>query len=91
MDKAVEFEVLDNNEEFVTFKRVLSKKKLSPKEKNKREMSLPKLTLNYFDEDDLRELQSIEVEDYLSVKTRFFKTTRSKHNLLYCFFLFLTR
>lgn len=61
IDPNVEFEVLSENEDGVIFKRVL-KKNISAKEKKKREMNLPKVTIHYFDEEDLEELHKIQYQ-----------------------------
>lgn len=65
MTKAIEknlgFEVLSENENGVTFKRVLSAKR-SAKENHKIEMGLPKVTIHYFDKDDIERLNKIQIE-----------------------------
>jgi len=59
--KNIGFEVLSENEDQVVFKRVLSAN-VSSKEKLKREMNLPKVTLSYFDKHDIENLQQIQNE-----------------------------
>jgi hypothetical protein len=59
IDQKIEFEVLSENDDSVVFKRVL-KKNIPAKEKKKREMNLPKVTIHYFDEEDLEELHKIQ-------------------------------
>ncbi len=60
-EKNVGFEVLSKNEDGVTFKRVLSTKRPA-KENRKIENSLPKVTIRYFDKDDIERLNKIQVE-----------------------------
>lgn len=55
------FEVLEDNGDSITLKRVL-KKKVTVKNRYNEEMALPKLTVNYFDKDEVRKLQEIEKE-----------------------------
>ncbi|MBK8514670.1 MAG: hypothetical protein IPL56_20930 [Saprospiraceae bacterium] len=60
-EKNVGFEVLTENEDGVTFKRVLSTKRPA-KENRKIEMGLPKVTIHYFDKDDIERLNKIQIE-----------------------------
>jgi hypothetical protein len=60
-EKNVGFEVLTENEDGVTFKRVLSTKRPA-KENRKIEMELPKVTIHYFDKDDIERLNKIQIE-----------------------------
>ena len=55
----IRFEVLSKDEDTIVLKRVISSKKRKPKEKEKIEMSLPKLSVHYFDIEKLEYLQSI--------------------------------
>ncbi len=55
------FEVLEDNGDSITLKRVL-KKKTAAKNRYNEEMALPKLTVHYFDKDEIQKLQEIEKE-----------------------------
>lgn len=55
IDKNIGFEILSNNEDSVTLKRVFSYKG-----KNKKKMALPTLTMYYMSEEELKKLQEIE-------------------------------
>ena len=57
----VGFEILTENEEAITFKRVLTKNR-PVKDNRKIEMSLPKVTIQYFDEDDIERLNEIQIK-----------------------------
>ena len=56
------FEVLEENDERVVFKRVLPRNNRSKKEQWEIEMQLPKLSLHYFDLEDLNNLKQIEAD-----------------------------
>jgi hypothetical protein len=58
-EKNIGFEVLSENEENIVYKRVLTSN-IPSKEKYKREMSLPKVTMHYFDIEDIEKLQRIQ-------------------------------
>jgi hypothetical protein len=59
--KNLEFEILESDYDSVTFKRVL-KKRGNAKEKYKKEIQLPTLTMYCFDEEELERLRKIELE-----------------------------
>ena len=60
-DKNIGFEVLNETEDHVVYKRVLSPN-IPNKERKKREMELPKLVISYFDKSDLEHLQRLQSE-----------------------------
>lgn len=68
------FEFLEKNDEEVVLKRVLSPKK--GKSRIDIELSLPKLSIQYFDVNDLEELQEIA-----STITKRLVAKRQKHSL----------
>lgn len=53
------FEVVEETDDNIVFKRVLQGK-MSAKEKKKKEMHLPKVTFHYFDKEDIERLQEIQ-------------------------------
>ncbi len=56
------FEVLSKDENTIILKRVISPRNRKNKDKEKIEMSLPKLSVHYFDVTELEHLQSIALE-----------------------------
>lgn len=56
------FEVLSKSDDGVVYKRVLNNNSISSKERRKREMDLPKVTMLFFDIDDIENLQRIQNE-----------------------------
>lgn len=70
------FEVLEKTEEEVILKRVLPLKK--GKHRHDVELSLPKLSIHYFDIDDLEVLQAIAEEMAKRIAKK-----REKHSLKY--------
>ena len=66
-DVKVGFETLSEDENSIVLKRVLTRQG-SKKDKSEIEMSLPKLTLHLFDEEDLQRLK--EIEEELSSKSK---------------------
>lgn len=68
------FELLEKNDEEVVLKRVLSRK--NGKRRSDIELSLPKLSIQYFDVNELEGLQ-----DIASTITKSLVEKRQKHNL----------
>lgn len=60
-EKNIGFEILKDNNEHVVFKRVLSPN-IPSKVRKKREMELPKLTVSYFNREDIEKLQALQAE-----------------------------
>ncbi len=60
-EKNIGFEVLNETEDHVVYKRVLSSN-IPIKERKKREMELPKVVVSYFDKSDLEQLQRLQSE-----------------------------
>ncbi|WP_426065392.1 hypothetical protein [Flavobacterium sp. DSP2-3-1] len=60
-EKNIGFEVLTENNEHVVYKRVLSSN-IPNKVRKKREMELPKVTISYFEKDDIERLHAIQAE-----------------------------
>lgn len=61
-EKERAFEVLDVDKKRVVFKRILPSKGRSAKETRKLELQQPKVVLHFFDENDLKSLNAIEVK-----------------------------
>lgn len=57
----VGFEVLENTGTEIILKRVLKQRPNSNKSRYRDEMALPKLSIHYFEGDDLRQLQEIAI------------------------------
>ncbi len=60
MQSRIGFEVLEDNEDSVVLKRVISSKGKRKEDVTKIELGLPKVTIHYFDENDFNILKEIE-------------------------------
>lgn len=64
------FEVLESNESGVIFKRVIAARGRKLKDVQRIEMTLPKVRMVYFSEDDLNRLNQIEGEISRNISTK---------------------
>lgn len=58
---SVGFEIASEDDDKVVYKPVLPSK-MSKKERKKRELKLPQLTISYFDKEDIERLKEIQLE-----------------------------